>query len=271
MDNHQTRINPHLTLVGAGPGDPDLITLKGVKALQSADVVLYDALANKALLNHCTQGTIKKFVGKRVGQHSFSQDEIQRLIVQYAFTHGHVVRLKGGDPFVFGRGYEEIEHVESFGISTEVVPGLSSSYAVPAMQKIPLTSRNISDSFWVLTGTTKEGQLSDDLRLAAKSNATVVILMGTRKLHEIVKIFKNNRKENTPVAIIQNGTLPEEKTGVGTISTIEEIAKSKELGAPAIIVIGNVVKVLDQFNIDDLVLNEIHEGRFLNVSKNYRF
>ncbi len=262
-------IKPKLTLVGAGPGDPDLITVKALKTLAKADVVLYDALANEELLSHAPQAK-KIFVGKRVGRHSLIQDEINQMIVNYAFSDGHVVRLKGGDPFVFGRAQEEIDYAESFGIETEVVPGISSAYAVPAVNKIPLTSRNVSDSFWVLTGTTKEGELSKDLQLAAKSNATVILLMGTKKLKEIRQLFIDNNKENTPVAIVQNGTLPDQKIAVGTVFSMEQIAREKGMGAPAIIIIGDVVNVFNQVDVDELLLNEIHEGRFLNVSKSFK-
>lgn len=267
---HKKHIRPKLTLVGAGPGDPDLITVKGINALAEADVVLYDALANEELLKYCPARALKVFVGKRVDRHSYIQEEIHRSIVEYAFTYGHVVRLKGGDPFVFGRGLEEMEFAESFGIETAIVPGISSSYAVPALQRIPLTSRNVSDSFWVLTGTTKEGRLSKDLQLAAQSNATVIILMGTKKLKEITELFIKNNKGNTPVAIVQNGSLPTEKVAIGTVFSILQVAAEKEISSPAIIVIGDVVNALKQVDLDELLLSEIHEGRFLNVSKNYK-
>ncbi len=210
--------------------------------LKTAKVILYDALVNPELLDYAPEDSLKIFVGKRVGQHSFKQDEIHELIVKYAFSHGHVVRLKGGDPFVFGRGHEEIEYAEIFGLQTEVVPGISSALSVPAMQKIPLTKRGINQSFWVITGTTKEGRLAKDVVLAAESSATVVILMGTRKLKQITEVFQRFGKSNTGVAIIQNGTRPDEKVVLGTIDTIVESAKSNQIASPAIIVIGNVAK-----------------------------
>jgi len=235
------KLEKKVTLVGAGPGDPDLITIKGVKALQKANVILYDALINRELLDYAP--TAKKiFVGKRKGMHSFSQDEINELIVKSAFEYGNVVRLKGGDPFIFGRGTEEIEFIESFGIETEVVSGISSSMAVPASQGISLTKRGVSESFWVITGTTTERKLSTDVYLAAQSTATIVILMGMSKLSEIVTIFKKFGKKEIPTAIIQNGTTANEKLGLGTISTIEEVVAQKQLSSPAIIVIGEVVK-----------------------------
>ena len=235
-------IKPQLSLVGAGPGDIDLITVKAIKTLKTANVILYDALVNPELLDYANENALKVYVGKRVGQHSFKQEEILELIVHYAFKYGHVVRLKGGDPFVFGRGHEEIEYAQEFGIETAVVPGISSALAVPALQNIPLTKRGINQSFWVVTGTTKEGTLAKDVFLAAQSTATVVILMGTRKLPQIVDIFQRLNKGNLGVAIIQNGSRPDEKLALGTIDTILEVAKDKEIAAPAIILIGNVAK-----------------------------
>nr|WP_315189205.1 uroporphyrinogen-III C-methyltransferase [uncultured Flavobacterium sp.] len=238
---HKT-IQPKVTLVGAGPGDPDLLTLKGVKALAKANVVLYDALANEEIMTYAPKKAIRIFVGKRKGCHEYTQDQINQLIVDNALTYGHVVRLKGGDPFIFGRGSEEIEYAESFGIPTFVVPGISSSIAVPAYQGISLTKRGTSESFWVITGTTSDRNLSDDVALAAQSSATVVILMGMSKLAQIVSLFQKESKGETPVAIIQNGTTPQEKIGVGTINSIQKVVAENNLSSPAIIVIGEVVK-----------------------------
>lgn len=234
--------NPKVTLVGAGPGDPDLLTIKGAKALAEANVVLYDALANEEILTYAPKKSIKIFVGKRKGFHEYTQDQINQLIVDNALTYGNVVRLKGGDSFIFGRGSEEIEYIESFGIPTFVVPGISSSIAVPANQGISLTKRGVSESFWVITGTTSDRKLSKDVALAAQSSATVVILMGMSKLAQIVSLFQNESKGETPVAIIQNGTMPNEKIGIGTINTISKVLKNNQLGSPAIIVIGEVVR-----------------------------
>jgi len=233
---------PKLTLVGAGPGDPDLLTIKGVKALAEADVVLYDALINIELLEYAPKSAIKIFVGKRKGNHSYSQDEINDLIVDKALSHGSVVRLKGGDPFIFGRGSEEIDHANAFGVHCEIVPGISSSVAVPAYQGISLTKRGVSESFWVITGTTSARKLSEDIALAAQSSATIVILMGMSKLSEIVSIFKDNDKGDIATAIIQNGTMINEAIGIGTINSIEAVVENKALSNPAIIVIGEVVK-----------------------------
>jgi len=237
----KANIQPKVTLIGAGPGDPDLITVKGVKALKNADVVLYDALINRELLAHAPTAKLI-FVGKRKGYHRYPQDEINELIVKSAFEYGNAVRLKGGDPFVFGRGSEEIDYIASFGIETAVIPGISSSMAVPASQGISLTKRGVSESFWVITGTTSERKLSKDVYLAAQSTATIVILMGMSKLSEIVAVFKKFNKNEVPTAIVQNGTTKSEKLGLGTIDTIEKVVAQKQLSSPAIIVIGEVVK-----------------------------
>ena len=231
---------PQLTLVGAGPGDPDLITLKGLKALQSADVVLYDALVNPVLLEHASTAR-KIFVGKRKGFHRYSQDEINKKIVENAFEYGHVIRLKGGDPFVFGRGTEEIDYAEKFGIPTHIVPGISSSSAVPSSIGIPLTKRGVSESFWVITGCTSSRQLSLDVGLAAQSSATVVILMGMHKLNQITDVYRNLEKEMIPAAVIQNGTMKNERSVIGTIDTLAYLVAQNKLSSPAIIIIGEVV------------------------------
>jgi len=230
-----------LSLVGAGPGDPELLTLKAVKALNTADVVMYDALVDKSLLNHAPNA-IKVFVGKRGGKQYLSQEDINKLIVQNVLHHGHVVRLKGGDPFVFGRGHEEKEYAESFNIKVSMVPGITSAVSVPELQGIPVTRRGVSESFWVLTATNKKDELSNDLHLAAQSTATVVILMGTRKLDKITSLYKELGKSDEFIAIIQNGSQENEKIALGQISDIEKEVAEKGIGSPAVIIIGEVVK-----------------------------
>lgn len=233
---------PKLTVVGAGPGDIDLITVKAIKVLKTADVVLYDALVNEELLDYINPDAEQIFVGKRRGCYRYQQEQINELIVERAKAFGHVVRLKGGDPFIFGRGAEEMEYAANFGIEVAMVPGISSSMAVAANQNIPVTKRGSSESFWVITGTTKDHKISEDIKLAAKSNATVVVLMGMSKLPQIVNLFQAESKNDLPVAIIQNGTRPDEKIGIGTVDTIEDIVAEKGLKNPAIIVLGEVVK-----------------------------
>jgi len=232
---------PKITLVGAGPGDAELITLKAIKALKTANVVLYDALVNEELLEFAPASATRVFVGKRSGDHSYSQDAVNRLMIDYALNYGHVVRLKGGDPFVFGRGYEELDFAASYSIAAEVIPGISSSIAVPGLQGIPITHRGLSESFWVVTGTTASGSISQDLYEAAKSRATVVVLMGIKRLAEIVAIFESEGKNRLPVAVIQNGSMENEKLVIGTVGTIVEAANDKGIDSPAIIVFGDVV------------------------------
>ncbi len=238
---------PRLTLVGAGPGDPDLITIKGIKALADADVVLYDALAHPDLLKHAPLKARKVFVGKRKGACKYTQDQINKLIVEYAKQYGHVVRLKGGDPFVFGRGHEELEYAKNFDVPTEVVPGISSSFSVPELQHIPLTKRNYTESFWVITGTTRNHELSADVYQAAQSDATAIILMGMSNLSQIVTIYKDVGKADLPVAIIQNGSLENEKIGLGTVATIEQVVEENKLSNPAIIMLGEVVSLHPEY------------------------
>ncbi|WP_159022862.1 uroporphyrinogen-III C-methyltransferase [Formosa sp. L2A11] len=257
-------VQPKVTLVGAGPGDPDLLTLKAVKALKKAKAVLYDALVNEDILEHAPDA-VKLYIGKRKGNHSYTQDEINDLLVSYAKKYGKIVRLKGGDPFVFGRGKEETDYLEHFGIKTAIIPGITSAIAVPASVGIPVTQRRVSESFWVITGTTSSRALSNDVKLAAQSTATVIILMGMSKLSEIAEIYKANNRADMPIAIIQNGTKEEAKQAVGTIATIVHLVKEKQLSSPAIIIIGEVVnghKSLltyfnEQFMEDDFIYQNL--------------
>ncbi|WP_372745131.1 uroporphyrinogen-III C-methyltransferase [Lutibacter sp.] len=233
--------NPKVTLVGAGPGDKDLITLKAIKAIEQADFILYDALVNKEILAYAKKNTPTLYVGKRFNNHAFNQNEINQLLVDKAFKYGHVVRLKGGDSFVFGRGSEEIDFVESYTIETEIVPGISSALAVPALQGIPLTKRNVNESFWVITGTTSNGEISKDISLGAQSSATLVILMGLRNFSLIITEIKKFRHKHTPFAIIQNGSLPNESISIETINNYKNVIDKIDYTSPGIIVIGDVV------------------------------
>ena len=233
--------NAKVTLVGAGPGAEDLITVRGLRILQNADVILYDALVSDELLSLIRTEIPKIYIGKRCGLHSHTQEKINELIVTYAFKYGHVVRLKGGDPFVFGRANEEIEFVEAFGIPVSVVPGISSAIAVPSSQGIPMTKRGVSSSFWVMTATKRDGSFSQDLVYASRSSTTMVILMGVRKLHQIVDEVSKYRDIMTPIALIQNGTTENERCIVATLETIKNHSADIVMELPGIIVIGDVV------------------------------
>lgn len=248
---------PKLTLVGAGPGDVELITLKGLKALNAADVVLYDALVNTALLEEIPSTIPKYFVGKRKGKHSLTQEELNELIIEFAFQYGHVVRLKGGDPFVFGRGFEEIQAAQAHSIETEYIPGISSAISVAGLEGIPVTHRGASESFWVITGTNSSRELSDDLKAAMHTRATIIILMGVAQLSKIVMLYNREGMKNTPIAVIQNGSTAEKKLAIGTMQSIVRTVDEKQVGSPGIIVIGETVKLHPEFLFQQLNLSAL--------------
>jgi uroporphyrin-III C-methyltransferase len=235
-------ITPELIVIGAGPGDPELLTIKGYKALQEADVVLYDNLANKELLKFTRPDCEKQYVGKLPYGSYTPQETIHELIKEKAFTRGKVVRLKGGDPFIFGRGFEEILFARKLGIRTSYIPGISTMQAV-GLEDVPLTHRNISEGFWVMTGTKKDGSLTRDLELAIQSRATVVIYMGMKKLHSIAAIYREQATGDMPAIIIQHATLPNQKIVRGPIKDLPALAEEQQLSHPAIIIIGNVVNI----------------------------
>jgi uroporphyrin-III C-methyltransferase len=232
---------PTLLLVGAGPGDPDLITMKGLRAIRTANVILYDALVSPDLIKEASSGCKLVYVGKRKAHKEFSQTEINQLLVFYAERYCKVVRLKGGDPFVFGRGHEEMEYAIKHGVTVDVIPGISSSYSAPSCAGIPLTTRGVNECFWVVTGTVSSGKISEDLNKAAETSATIIVLMGLSHLEEIASLISSTRGKNEPMAVIQQATLPNQKTVVGTATTIYQNSMNENIISPAIIVIGKVV------------------------------
>jgi uroporphyrin-III C-methyltransferase len=246
-----TTKTPRLTVLGAGPGDPELLTLKGARVLGEADVILYDALANNDLLQHARPDALTVFVGKRRGLRSYSQDEINALIVEYAQQYGHVVRLKGGDPFVFGRGREEMLYAEQHGLATDYVPGISSAVAAAGSVGIPVTHRGASEGFRVITATTATGELSASVAEAARSRTTTVILMGLGELDRIVALYTQYGQANTPAAIVQNGTLPTSRFVAGSVAQLPALAKQAGIGAPAIILVGEVTRLATAENLAD--------------------
>ena len=233
-------------LVGAGPGDPGLMTVRGLELLRKASVLVYDQLVNPALLEEGGAETIRIFVGKRAGRHCIAQEGINRILIAHARAGHHVVRLKGGDPFVFGRGGEEAEALAEAGIRYEVVPGVSSAFAVPAYAGVPLTHRQFASSFTVVTGhEARKPNSSVDWAKLATAADTLVILMGLSNLSIIVKkLIANGRSPHTPVAVICSGTTSEQESVVGTLANIVE--KSALLEAPALIVVGDVVSLADK-------------------------
>lgn len=240
MDNNKHRV----ILVGGGPGDPELLTIKADRALRAADVVLYDALVNEEILERCRYSCKRIYVGKRKGAAAFSQDDINRLLLWHAQHHHLVVRLKGGDPLVFGRGHEEVSYLQQHGIKTEIIPGISSALAAPALAGISVTQRGVNESFWVVTGTLSDGTLSGDMVHAAQSTATLVILMGMGKLTEIAALVSDLRSPFEPMAIIEQASTPAQRQVYSTAQHIVADAIAHELSTPAVIVVGSVVENL---------------------------
>jgi uroporphyrinogen III methyltransferase/synthase len=233
-------------LVGAGPGDMELITKKGERLLQSCDVIIYDRLASMELLDLVPESSELIYVGKTVGNHAIKQEEINQIIVRKALENKKVLRLKGGDPFVFGRGGEEVLALQEAGISYEVVPGVTSVTSVLASAGIPITHRGSSNSFHVITGHTKDSdnELTDNFETLAKLDGTLVFLMGIGNLKKIVdQLISYGKNKNTPAAVIANGTMINQKVVRGTLDTIYDIVVENHIEAPAIIVIGNVASL----------------------------
>jgi uroporphyrin-III C-methyltransferase len=245
-----------VSLIGAGPGDPELITVKGLRRLRAADVVIYDALANEALLRECRTDAELIYAGKRAGQHYRSQDEINLLLVEKARAGLQVVRLKGGDPFVFGRGGEEAAVLAQAGIAWEVVPGVSSAIAVPAYAGIPVTDRAAASSFAVITGHEDPDREETRLRWHALAQGidTLIFLMGVGRLESIAaQLIAHGRAADTPAAVIRQGTTPDQETVVGTLATIAADVAQAGLTAPATLIVGEVVRLRERLSWFDML------------------
>lgn len=240
--------NGKVYIVGAGPGDPDLITVKGLKAIQAADVILYDRLINQDLLDYAKRSAEMIYCGKLPNFHTLKQETIHHFLVKHAKSGKIVTRLKGGDPFVFGRGAEEAEALRAHNIPYEIIPGITAGISAPAYAGIPVTHREYSSSFTVITGhqRSSEGE-SIQWENVAKASDTLVIYMGMKNLPSICqRLKKHGRDENTPVAVIQWGTTNEQRTVVGTLDTIEERVTTQAITNPSIIIVGEVVKLHDE-------------------------
>lgn len=233
------QIQPELILVGAGPGDPELLTIKAYRAISEAAVILYDNLANTAILEWASPNCEKIYVGKLPYGDYTPQETIHDLIKEKALSAGKIVRLKGGDPFIFGRGFEELQFARANGIPASYIPGITSMQA-SGLADIPLTHRHTSESIWIVTGTKKDGSLSNDLKLAMKSNATVVIYMGMKKLQQIADTYIEESLGDMPAAIIRHASLPQEQMIKGPISALPALAARFQLTHPSIIIIGKV-------------------------------
>ena len=231
-------------LVGAGPGDPGLMTLRGKTLLEHADVVVYDALVSPAILNMISPQAEKINAGKRRGRHSKLQAETTQLLITKAETNAVVVRLKGGDPFVFGRGGEEMEDIIKAGVSVEVVPGITAGIAAPAYAGIPVTHRNYSSSVTFVTGHEAAGKYRPQInwQAIAAGSETIVIYMGVHNLPQIIpQLLAGGLPPETPIALIRWGTRPEQAELIGTLATIIEQLKTTGFEAPAVAVVGRVV------------------------------
>lgn len=258
-----------VTLVGAGPGDPDLITLKGANLLKQADCVLYDYLVHKSVLDHAPAAE-KIYVGKRKGDHTLKQADLSRLIRQKAFEGKSVVRLKGGDPLIFGRGAEELSYLKSYHIEVDVVPGVSSATAVPSQLGIPLTARGLSSSVAFLSGHQAEGDETGDDDIQIPGNIdTMVFLMGLTKLDKIITALKQAGKDlNTPVAVISRGTRCDQTVVTGTIATIQQEVAAASLHPPALIVAGRTVGFFkEDLNREMIVYTGTNPEKYQSLGK----
>ncbi len=232
-------------LTGAGPGDFELMTIKALRMIREADVIIYDRLANPEILKEAKDGIECIYVGKADGRHSVPQDEINEILYQSALKYEKVVRLKGGDPFVFGRGGEEALYLNKRGIKFEIIPGITSAVSVPAYAGIPVTQRGMAVSFRVVTGhEAPNKEVSQIPWENFKTNDTIVFLMGLYNLPQIsTKLIEIGREKDTPCAVISKGTTSEQKTVVGTLETIQnEVIKAK-IVSPALIIVGEVVNL----------------------------
>lgn len=255
-----TTIKPgKVYITGAGPGDPGLLTLNAKKALEAADVLIYDHLVSEDCMKFCKESIKKIYVGKTAGKHTYPQEEINRMIAEEALAGNTVVRLKGGDPFIFGRGSEECLYLRECNIPFEVVPGISALSAVPAYAGIPLTHRNLSTHFCVVTGHEEFGKdsFSVNWKTVAELGGTLVIYMGITNIRGIAdELMKHGRESDTPVSVIRWGTTPQQELVVGTLSTIADQIEAVQLRPPGLIIIGEVVDYHNQINWFQCVLNQ---------------
>jgi uroporphyrin-III C-methyltransferase len=240
-------VTGRVVLVGAGPGDPDLITVKGARALGEADVVVYDRLAAPALLDLAPPHAARVYVGKSPGGHAMKQPEIDTLLVEHARTGATVVRLKGGDPFVFGRGGEELLACAAAGIACEVVPGITSAVAAPAAAGIPVTHRGVARSFAVVTASTAgpahEPDTTDLSRIATAVD-TLVLLMAAGRLEATCRaLIDAGREPDEPAALVMWATTPEERSVVGTLIDLPALAAAATMGPPATLIVGEVAAI----------------------------
>ena len=237
-------------LVGAGPGDPGLLTLRAAELIASADLIAVDALVSVEVMARIPSGTDVVYVGKRAGAHAMPQEEINALLIAEARKGKRVVRLKGGDPFVFGRGAEEAEELTAAGIPVEIVPGISSAIAGPAYAGIPVTHRRYATSLTIVTGHEAEASTGIAWSTLAERNGTVVFLMGLGNLPMIVRNLREHGvAADKPIAVISKATTPQQRTVDGTLANIVQRVADAALEAPAVIVVGDVVTLRDSMEL----------------------
>ena len=237
-------------LVGAGPGDPGLLTLKGRDVLQSADVVVYDALVSQGILDLIPKNARLIFAGKRSGNHFLPQEETNRVLLEEALAGNRVVRLKGGDPFLFGRGGEELELLVEYGVPFEIVPGITSAIAVPAYNGIPVTHRDYCSSVHIITGHRRRDHSYDiDFDALVRAKGTLVFLMGIAALPEICRgLLAAGMDPDMPAAVLEKGTTPEQHRISASVGTLEDVCAAVEVQMPAIIMVGKVCSLADSFS-----------------------
>ena len=231
-------------LIGAGPGDPELLTLRALRLLQQADTVVYDNLIGAGILEHARRDAERIYAGKRCSRHSMSQEEINRLLVSLALAGKQVARLKGGDPFFFGRGGEEVEALASCGIRYEVVPGVTAASGVAACSGIPLTHRDYAQSCIFATGHLKDGSVNLDWEALARPRQTAVIYMALGGLPLICReLVRHGLPATTPAAAVQSGTTPSQRVVTGTLATVPDLVAALALKSPVLVIVGEVVKL----------------------------
>ncbi|MDN3441757.1 uroporphyrinogen-III C-methyltransferase [Psychrobacter sp. APC 3279] len=253
-------------LIGAGSGDPELLTLKAWRVMQRAEVVLYDSLVSEDVLDMCASTAEKIFVGKRRANHALPQESINELLVKHALAGKMVVRLKGGDPFIFGRGGEELQEVVRHGIHFESIPGITAASAAASRAGIPLTHRDHAQSVKFVTACKKNGAPNNDYSELMDSSQTVVFYMGLHRLHEMTQgLIAAGRDSETPFAIISHASMPTQQVLIGTLSDIADQQAEAKLPTPALLIMGDVVTLYHEFA--DYNLGAMGKGEFIDVDK----